>query len=212
MTPEVPLGKALGFTTTVNINGKDWTLTRSTWDMQAEWGRWLANRAMIAAENVANNYRAQTVGLREQLRQLQESAKDFPGRGMEVERAEINAKGKKLVEEINALEQRARDTMERYQDRVAAGDFEFYSATVGGLAQQNLPGQFYLLWLCLRPNHPGITIEEVIKANIPVYGGQNFIEDWNKALLASEGTTPKNDLSESPAPGSTPTTKTSENP
>lgn len=180
-----PLAQELGHPTKVTINGKDWQLTRSTWDMQAKWGQWLADRAEAAAHRTAQTYRKQAEPLHHQLEELRKQADAAVL--TEIERIKINARGKELMDAIAKLEQAAIDAVEKFQDRLAAGDFEFHSATVGQMAQMNLPGQFQLIWLCLQPYHPGITLEEVVKAHMPSGGPNNFIHEWRQALLRSEG-------------------------
>lgn len=200
------LAQELGHTTKTTINGKEWILTRSTWDIQGKWGQWLADRAEVAAHRTARAYRKEAEPLQRELDALRTRADTQVL--TDADRAQINARGKELIRDISGFEQASTDAVQKFQDRLAAGEFEFHSATVGQMAQMNLPGQFQLVWLCLQPNHPGITLEEVVKAHMPSNGPNNFIHEWRQALLKSEGVLEKNE--EPPTDGAT--TPTKENP
>lgn len=182
------LSQALGSNgpgTKVVVNGKEWTLTRSTKNMQAAWGAWLADRAETGAMHMASKMRKEARRLYKEARAIQAQSEE--DNSLEKE-AEYRDKYEETVAEARSLEVEAAKQIERFNDRKAAGEFEFHGNVGINLAQQNLPGQFMLVWLCLQPKHPGVTMEEVVESH------QNNVYVWRDALLKSEGVeTEKND-------------------
>ena len=195
------MANALGTQTTKGtINGKEWTLSRSTWGIQSRWSEWLADRAEKVALATAEKYRDQAAEIWAKVEQMRKANLDGNYENIsDEERATIDTEGMKLSRKARIMETEARWVVERYQDRRAAGEYEFHSFGVGQLAQANLPGQIYLIWLCLCPNHPGLKLEEVAKAHMPDGGPDNFVDEWRQLLLKSEGVLEKNGQSGIPA-------------
>lgn len=183
------------------IGGREWKMVRSTWAMQDLWGTELANRAKKAALEVAAGYRDQAEPLRVKLTQLQKTIRELRGSSSPdaVDKFDAaEAEAGQTFDRIQVLDQAAAAVMERWQDRKASGEFEWFSATVGSQAQRNLPMAIYMLWLKLQPNHSGITLEEVSNAHLPngEFGPdgrpKDYIREWHDALLESEGVLQKN--------------------
>lgn len=162
------------------IGGKTWTLTRSTKKIQADWGKWFADRVESANMDTASNYRKKARAIWRDIKKLEdESFADLeptPERG-----AELAALIEDGTKEAQFLEFEARQIMQIFNDRKAAGEFEYHGNASLGVAMQNLPGQFQLAWLCLLPKHPGLTLEELIEAY------QGHAKEWGEFLVRSEG-------------------------
>lgn len=196
------LGSA-GPGTSQTIGGKRWTLTRSTKDIQAAWGKWFAERVEAAVMDTASAYRKRARALDRDIErwQLEErgAVQPTPARG-----AELAALIEDASKEARFLDFEARAIIERFGDRRGAGEFEYHGNASLSLAMHNLPGQFQLAYLCLLPKHPNITLEEVIEN----YKGH--AKEWGEFLIQSEGAAPKNAGEAAPAstPASTPTAPT----
>lgn len=178
------LGKA-GPGTSQTIDGKIWTLTRSTWNIQAAWGKWYADRVEASVMDTAAAYRKRSRALAKDVKAWtdEERADEMPTpeRG-----AELAALIEDASKEAMFLDFEARAIIERFGDRKAAGEFEYTGNAGMGVAMQNLPGQIYLAYLCLQPNHPGITLEEVTEA----YKSNG--QAWSAFIIRAEGVGSKN--------------------
>lgn len=178
------LGQA-GPGTSQTIGGKTWTLTRSTKNIQAAWGKWYADRVEAAVLATAASYRKQARALWRDVKQYEaeEMADELPTPSRAAELAALIADAQK---EASFLEFEARASVERFNDRKGAGEFEFHGNASLNVAMQNLPGQFQLAYLCLQPKHPDVTMEEVMES----YKGH--AQEWGEFLVRSEGVRSKN--------------------
>jgi len=197
-----PLSKIAGADgpgTSRTIGDRSWTIIRSTKDIQIRWGEWYANRVEASVLKTAASYRKDARDIWRDVErwrtELMADEEPTPDRGAEL--ASLVEDGEKAA---RFLEFEARAIVERFNDRRGAGEFEYHGNASLTTAMQNLPGQFYLAWLCLQPNHPKITLEEVVEAF------QGHAQEWGKLLVDSEGAQKKK-LDPS-TPTSTETTET----
>lgn len=190
----------------VTIDGKTWVLTRSTRAIQAAWSKWLTDRAEERAFITSEKLRERAITKFAELRQLTAKYEDVDPSSISPEENErLTLDRDKLLANARALQAESRSAIERFNDRVAAGEFEYYGTVAIDLAQQGLPGQMQLVYLCLKPKHPDVTMDDVIRAHMPNAesgDGKNHIDEWRDALLKSEGvrkkdTSPKSDSSTS---------------
>lgn len=165
----------------ITIDGVSYTLTRSTKKIQAEWSKWLTDRAEERAFHTADKYRARAAKAVVEAQKLAANFDD-PTRT-----AQDNVREEELTLQARMLQAEASKIVERFNDRVASGEFEYYGNVALEHAQQGLPGQIMLIYLCLIPKHPAITLEEVERLHMPDSRGQNHIAEWREALLRSEG-------------------------
>ena len=182
------------------VCGIEFNLTRSTKDIQAEWSKWLVGRAEARTFDMSDKLLKRAVLAFRKADEI--SAKyedvDFTSISPE-ENAKATAERNDLVMQGRMLQAQAEKLLERFNDRVAAGEFEYYGSVAIDLAQRDLPGQMMLVYLCLKPKHPDITYDDVVALHMPDEDGVNHIKDIRDALLKSEGVVKKKGLgSESP--------------
>ena len=174
--------------TTITVDGKTWTLTRSTKKIQAAWSKWLTDRAEERAFSTAEKYREKAAKCFAESNDISAKYADVSPSEISVEEnASMTEKRNTLTRQGRVLEQEARNVVERFNDRAASGEFEYFGNVAIELAQQNLPGQIQLVFLCLQPKHPDVTVEDVVKTHMPDSRGENHIQEWRQALLKSEG-------------------------
>lgn len=193
----------------VTIDGKTWTLTRSTKKIQAAWAKWLADRAEERAFATAAKYREQAIAKFAEVDEINRRYEDVDFNTISPEEnARVTLERNKLLAQARMLQADARGVVERFNDRYAAGEFEYYGTVAIDLAQQGLPGQMQLIYLCLKPKHPDVTYEDVVRSHMPNHetgDGHNHIDEWRDALLKSEGVRKKDT---SPKPSSSTSTPT----
>lgn len=184
------------------IGGKRWTLVRSTWDMQIKWGRWYAERVESSVMRTAEAYRKKARSLWRDVERYNAElyADELPN---EARNVELCALVDDASREARFLEEEARTIIREFNDRDGAGEFEYTGNAGLSKALQNLPGQFYLAWLCLQPKHPGITLDEVTQA----YKGH--AQEWGQFLVRSEGAQTKKPDAPAGAASTSPSTDTS---
>ncbi len=196
------LGKE-GPGTTVTVEGVKYSLTRSSKGIQAEWAKWLTDRAEERVFATADKYRERSIKAFMESQALAANY-DAPDR-----KPEDTVREQELEMKARGLQAEARAVVERFNDRVAAGEFEFYGNVALEHGQQGLPGQIMLIYLCLKPKHPTITLDEVTRLHTPDSDGNNHIQEWRAALLKSEGVVTKKPVTSAP---STPTETTTPTP
>lgn len=190
-TPSQLLGKS-GRGVTITIDGVEWELTRSTKKIQAAWAKWLSDRAEARAFATADKYRDKAAEVAVELRALNAKYTDADIVTVSAEEnAEATAQRDKLARKLRMLEEEARAVIRDYNDRWAGGAFEFYGNVAIEIAQQNMPGQIMLAWLCLLPKHPTVTLEEVERLHMPDSEGVSHFQEWTDSLLRSEGLSKK---------------------
>lgn len=180
--------------TSVTIDGVTWTLTRSTKDIQAKWSKWLTDRGEERAFLTADKYRERAVAKFAEVNALTAKYADADMNSITPEEnARVTAERDKLLATARMLQAEARNVVKEFNDRATAGEFEYYGRVALDYGQQGLPGQMYLIWLCLLPKHPTVTLDEVVQSHMPDSEGYNHIEEWREALLRSEGVLGKKD-------------------
>ena len=179
---------ASGPGTTITINGKEWTLTRSTKGIQAAWSKWLTDRAEERVFSTAEKYTDMALASFAKANSINRQYENVdPNTIPPDENARATEERDKALANGPMLQAKSDKAVERFNDRVAAGEFEYYGNVALDLAQQGLPGQIQLVYLCLKPKHPDITVEMVERLHAPDDEGFNHINEWREALMKSEG-------------------------
>lgn len=183
---------------TKTIGGKSWTLIRSTKNIQADWGKWYAERVEAAVMDTAAAYRKKARALRRDIEKWQDEQIGDPQPADE-RVLELDALIDDAAKEAAFLEFEARAIIERFGDRKGAGEFEYHGNAALQHAMQNLPGQFHLAYLCLKPKHPTVTLDEVVQA----FAGN--AQEWAAFLIESEGAGKKKEVTNSTPTDTEPT-------
>ena len=192
------LGSA-GPGTTITIGDSVYTLTRSTKSIHAAWSKWLTDRAEAAVFATSDKYMTMAVKKFEEADEITRRYESVDIKDISPqENVEATAKRDSALFAGRQYQRKSSECVERFDDRVAAGEFEFYGNVSIELVQQGMPGQIMMVFLCLQPKHPDITVEKVTKLHLnPLDDGENYIKEWRDALLKSEGVVQKKGLSSS---------------
>ena len=197
----VPANDRLGLPTTYTINGKQWKFTRSTKAIKAAWSEWLCGRAEDAALELAAKHRKQARDKFAESKRIEmESIRGDDGDMPKDEVARLRALATDTAKEASELQQESVAVVDRFLDAKVSGDYAFGGNKGIDVGLRNWIGNQQFVYLCLKPNHPSLTIEELAEEWVGTAEDGTRIGDlWMQALNDSENsTTSKND--ESPAP------------
>jgi len=212
----------------VLLDGSHWHISHSTKGMQIAYAEDLKAKAKREFDADAADMRKRAVPLWNDAKHLQEELEggtELP----DARKAELLERYEAAVNEARALEYESRDSLDRFKEAKAAGDYEFYGR-VGMRALATTAGQMFMCWLMLKPKHPELTLEDVEQLhrglweidgvtltredvlthrNVKSFAGNKIsrIELWQICLLMADGLfekkepTPKDGQ---PAPASSP--------
>ena len=173
---------------TVTVDGKTYTLTRTTKKIQAAWSKWLTDRAEERAFITADKYAERAVDAFAKAEAISRKYEDVDANTLSPdENDRMTLERDKLLATGRMHKATAQTVVERFNDRVASGEFEFYGNVALEHAQHGLPGQIMLVYLCLQPKHPDITLEQVERLHMLDADGVGHVTEWRDALLKSEG-------------------------
>lgn len=211
---------------TVRLDGNEWILSPSTQGMQIAFAEWLKGRAKKERDADAADMRRRAVPLWAEARRLQEELELGDGETDPVRKAELTERHEAAVNEARFLEFESIESLERFRRARDAGDYEFYG-TEGIRALGTTLGQMQMVWLMLKPKHPGVTFAEVERLHRGTFelDGETVslqdvlehrqvkslkgtaisrIELWQICLLQADGLFEKKGQAKDPAPGDCP--------
>lgn len=206
----------------VCLDGQVWILTPSTQGMQIAFSELIKARAKKEFDADASDMRRRALPLWTEARRLQE---EIEGGAIEVDearKAELVERYEQVVAEARSLEFEARDSIDRFKQAKAAGEYEFYGEH-GIRALGTTFGQVQMCLLMLKPKHPSITLGDVEKLHrgtveldgetvsredvlqhrgVKTFKGSKIsrIEFWQICLLMADGLFEKKEPAPAPPP------------
>lgn len=140
------------------IGDKTYYLTQTTEGMKAKYSEELVSRTRKSILETASECRAMAKKKFDEAKEIQRQSEDAT---KDTEPAFREAY-ETTIREARALERESKDMVDRFNDRRAAGEYEFHGAA-GLESMGSLPGMLRLARIMLEPKHPKITEAEVIE-------------------------------------------------